>query len=322
MFRQLRHRQTNGAANSRVGANLTAPHLDSTVSNHSRIMPIVTKDNATEAFRFIAPVVKVALNGTPTLIGTAFFITRTGIVVTAKHVILDNIDKYSRDVGGIGILCTYGSHAGVYRSLKHSYWHSDADIAVSETSRFANENGEEILNDVLSLSVLPQSVDEPISTQFFHDPDLEPDQSILNEPGNPLVSWRFEFDLQFQASGPSTPNTDGDVKRFTPAARITRGRLTNYFPNGRDTVMLPFPAFESNMPIYAGASGGPVFNTQGKVIAINCTRFEGTDVAYHTDITCLLDLPVDNTVTESDQIPRARTIRELAELGFISVEGL
>ena len=86
--------------------------------------------------------------------------------------------------------------------------------------------------------------------------------------------------------------------------------------------MLPFPAFESNMPIYAGASGGPVFNTQGKVIAINCTRFEGTDVAYHTDITCLLDLPVDNTVTESDQIPRARTIRELAELGFISVEGL
>ena len=32
MFRQLRHRQTKGAANSRVGANITAPHLDSTPS--------------------------------------------------------------------------------------------------------------------------------------------------------------------------------------------------------------------------------------------------------------------------------------------------
>ena len=34
MFRQLRHRQTKGAANSRVGANITAPHLDSTPTMH------------------------------------------------------------------------------------------------------------------------------------------------------------------------------------------------------------------------------------------------------------------------------------------------
>ena len=35
MFRQLRHRQTKGAANSRVGANITAPHLDSTRAVHA-----------------------------------------------------------------------------------------------------------------------------------------------------------------------------------------------------------------------------------------------------------------------------------------------
>ena len=285
-------------------------------------MPIVTKDNATEAFRFIAPVVKVALDGTPTLIGTAFFITRTGVIVTAKHVILDNLDEHSRDTGGIGVLCTYGPHLGAYRSLRQSYWHSSADIAISETSRFADDKGDEILNDVLALSVAPQARDELISTQFFHDDGLNPDQKIANEPGNPLMRWRFEIDAQFQSAGPSTPPTDGKVHRFRPAARITRGQLTNYFPAGRDSVMLPFPAFESNMPIYAGASGGPVFNTRGQVIAVNCTRFEGSDISYHTDIVCLLDLPVDNTVTASDPIPRQRTVRQLAELGFVSIVGL
>ena len=44
MFRQLRHRQTKGAANSRVGANITAPHLDSTLINS------VSKGNPMRSF--------------------------------------------------------------------------------------------------------------------------------------------------------------------------------------------------------------------------------------------------------------------------------
>ena len=42
MFRQLRHRQTKGAANSRVGANITAPHLDSTVRIHTVPHPMIS----------------------------------------------------------------------------------------------------------------------------------------------------------------------------------------------------------------------------------------------------------------------------------------
>jgi hypothetical protein len=285
-------------------------------------MPKVSADNATEAFRFISPVVKVSLSGTPTLIGTAFFITTTGVIVTAKHVILDNLDEHSNDIGGIGILCTFGPLAGTYRALRRSHWHPTADIAVSETAQFVDADGDYILNEVLALTVLPQLGDEPISTQFFHDSDLQPNRAIVSEQSNPMLSWDFEIDLAFRAAGPNTPQTTGTVHRFSPSARITRGALTRHYPAGRDRVMLPFPVFESNMPIYAGASGGPVFNTRGEVIAVNCTRIEGSDVSYHTDISCILDLIVENTFTQRDPVPRARSVRELAALQAVSISGL
>ena len=285
-------------------------------------MPVATKENAIEAFRLVAPVVKVSLDGMPTLIGTAFFITTTGVVVTAKHVILDNLDANSNDVGGIGVLCTYGPWAGTYRSLRRSHWHPTADICISETAQFSDASGNELSNEVLGLSVLPPSPNERVSTQFFHEAGLNPDQAIANEPRNPMLSWNFPLDLQFQAANAGTPRTEGSTHRFTPSARITRGALTRYFPTGRDRVMLPFPVFESNMPIYAGASGGPVFNSRGQVVAVNCTRIEGSDVSYHTDIACALDLIVEDTFAEGDTTPRARTIRELAVLGAVSVAGL
>ena len=84
--------------------------------------------------------------------------------------------------------------------------------------------------------------------------------------------------------------------------------------------MLPFPCFESDTPIYGGTSGGPVFDSQGRVFAVNCSRLEGTDIAYHTHIAGLLDLELGNTVHPDDTLPRTRTVRELAKLGMIAFD--
>jgi len=285
-------------------------------------MTTITLENATEAFKAITPVVKVALDGQLTLIGTAFFITGTGVVMTAKHVILDNLTEGGNDIGGIGVISMYGQMAGVYRSFKRSSWHSRADIAISETAQFREPNGEVARNPVLSMSALPQRKGELVSSQFFHDSTLSVDRSIITEQLNPLKEWAFRFEFKVNSVAPNTPITADVVRKFSPAARITHGTLTNYYARGRDTVMLPFPAFESNMPIYAGASGGPVFNTQGEVIAINCTRFEGSDASYHTDIICALDLSIENTITLQDRTPRSRTVRELASLSEVKIVGL
>ena len=59
MFRQLRHRQTKGAANSRVGANITAPHLDSTVMKTHFAMHVIALCRKLAAvsltFAYLAP---------------------------------------------------------------------------------------------------------------------------------------------------------------------------------------------------------------------------------------------------------------------------
>ena len=62
MFRQLRHRQTKGAANSRVGANITAPHLDSTPQR----MHIVEQHTSPELAVPKAARVLQQLSGVPT----------------------------------------------------------------------------------------------------------------------------------------------------------------------------------------------------------------------------------------------------------------
>ena len=59
--------------------------------------------SAHKAFEAVLPVVKIALDGQITLIGTAFVVSATGIVMTAKHVILDNLDSNGEDIGGIGV---------------------------------------------------------------------------------------------------------------------------------------------------------------------------------------------------------------------------
>jgi len=285
-------------------------------------MPIIIVETAEEAFNSIVPIVKVSLAGNPTLIGTGFFITTTGVIVTAKHVILDNINGDGRDIGGIGVLCPYGPAAGVYRSLKRSHWHPTADIAISETAQYQTAAGKPLLAQPLALSVLPQLPDEPISSQFFHASALVPDKTIENEKFNPLREWRLSLEIGFLSAAPSTPETNSHIVNLSWSSRITRGNLTRYYPSGRDTVMLPFAVFESNLPIYAGASGGPVFNSSGQVIALNCSRIEGADVSYHTDITNILELIVENTCAEGDSAPRSRSIRELAEKRFVSIAGI
>ena len=218
----------------------------------------------------------------------------------------------------------YGRFAGIYRSFRHSSWHTQADIALCECARFCNrETGQEIYNTmVFELSLEDQLSDEPVSSQFFHDVGLKPDLSINVEKLNPLDHWRNTFKGKVESARSETPITNDVLRTFRSSARITHGRLTNYFANGRDGVMLPFPVFETNMPIYAGASGGPVFNSKGHVIAVNCTRFEGSDVAYHTDVSTALDLFIPNTVALGGEEIKRRTLSDLAQLGAVSIYGL
>lgn len=100
---------------------------------------------------------------------------------------------------------------------------------------------------------------------------------------------------------------------------------------------LQFPYFESTVEVRSGASGGPVFNSLGRIIAVNCrgwdfrgAEHEADNLSYLVPISHLFDLEIDPFMIppvswEAAQLPAAKagkslTIRELVLYGHILVE--
>lgn len=81
--------------------------------------------------------------------------------------------------------------------------------------------------------------------------------------------------------------------------------------------MLPSPCVRTNMHIYGGVSGGPVFNSKGKVIGINSTsHFGETNLSFVSLIEC-----TKNTCTKNSVIIDGKsdnTIADFIELGLVS----
>ncbi|MFO1119597.1 MAG: hypothetical protein U1E38_05640 [Rhodospirillales bacterium] len=97
------------------------------------------------------------------------------------------------------------------------------------------------------------------------------------------------------------------------------GYLQSYHPNGRDRVMMPFPCYGGTIPSQGGASGGPVADVAtGKIFAINCTGFSGTDISYYTSLLCSLPLSVSD-VEIMGKYHNEITVAELAELGCVNI---
>jgi hypothetical protein len=94
--------------------------------------------------------------------------------------------------------------------------------------------------------------------------------------------------------------------------RMECGHVKTIFSEARDSVMLPFPCFQSEMPIYGANSGGPVFDAKGRICGINCTSYEGTDISFHIPIEGVLDLWArEIELIPEDPVPRGRTLFEL-----------
>jgi hypothetical protein len=270
---------------------------------------IIGNDNAHEAWGTIVPIFTVSLAAEAKLIGTGFFVTTTGVLVTAKHVILENVGEDGKDESGIGVFQFYGDRKMVARPLTYSSLHPVYDLALCETTQFEPSDGQDLSTMRLVLTLDIPKPGTQIATHSFHGPTA----SVHHDKRRPLHHGRFEFKGAFE-----TDRAKEAIMSWH--SRVTAGYVRNYFPTGRDAVMLPFPCFESDTPIYGGTSGGPVFDDCGRVFAVNCSSFEGTDIAYHTHIAGLLDLELRNTVLPGDALPRTRTVRELAKFGAIAFD--
>jgi Trypsin-like peptidase domain len=73
----------------------------------------------------------------------------------------------------------------------------------------------------------------------------------------------------FIASAPVFEQRRERTMELNGGLRVTSGPVLQYFLEGRDRVLAPYPSIEIDAPLYGGMSGGPVFDSRGYLIALN-----------------------------------------------------
>ena len=99
------------------------------------------------------------------------------------------------------------------------------------------------------------------------------------------------------------------------------GSIQKIYQNGRDSVMLPGACVQTSMFIHGGASGGPVFDSLGKVFGVNSTGYDNDDLSFITPIYTIENLLLDDISIPSNSTGKVR-VRELIDNSFISYEYL
>jgi hypothetical protein len=246
----------------------------------------------------IAAIYKVSLEGEAKLIGTGFWITETGHLITAWHVIEDNIGEDGVDRGPIYAMQALGSGTAIPRVLRKSDKHKIFDLALTETQVVGGTHA-------YPTRPLPMTIDEPkIGDPLFTHAFLSRDQKFSDEKYQGISTSSFDglmaipdlsltYELSFQS-------------------RVGFGHLTEIFKEARDRVLLPFPCFQSDLPLYGANSGGPVFDKKGRICGINCTSFVGESISFHIPLKAILELGArDIEFIPEDPVPRWRTVTEL-----------
>ena len=191
-----------------------------------------------------------------------------------------------------------GTGAAIPRVLRKSHKHKKFDLALSETRVFGGPQA--YPTRPLSMTLDEPKIGDPLFTHAF----LSRNQKLNDEKYQGISTASFNGFL-------SIPDLNLTYE-LSYQARVGFGHLTAIFTEPRDRILLPFPCFQSDIPIYGANSGGPVFDTKGRICAVNCTSYAGENISFHIPLKGILDLGArDIEFIPEDPVPRWRTVAEL-----------
>ena len=193
-----------------------------------------------EAGDSIIAVAKVEDDGT-TIIGSGVMVG-PGLLLTATHI----LEEFPRDGKGL-VFLTFLPHA-VRAWLPHDLMTVSGKSDIDESRRKVSDLSlvsctlNSVAHQDISLNLAPMQVSLPLIGERL---------------------WAFGFRHQL---------IDNGAASIIPF--VSSGIVTAAFPNGRGERM-PSSCFEVNMDTLGGMSGGPVFNSDGYLVGIVSSSFEG-----------------------------------------------
>jgi len=236
----------------------------------------------------IFPIVRQEAGGRFRLIGTGFFITDNGLFASAKHVLLDVIDEKGNQTALIRLIQFLPGDHYVLRPILRCVSHEIADVAVGVAASVTEDSSSAPLkNKLLTLTTKHPTLGSPVATYAY------PKTVFRGDRPQELHFYPTYFD----------------------------GQIEEYFPSGRDRVLMPAPCFHTSMHVHGGASGGPVVGADGAAFGINSTGSDGTNWSAVSCVADILPLRVPGVVTPRSSSGSGVSIRELADDGFVIVRG-
>jgi hypothetical protein len=250
----------------------------------------------------VVPILKEVGERRLVVIGTGFYVTRYGLLITAKHVLEDLMADDGTSLVQSFVCHLVGDGDIHFRRIRMAHLLIDADIGIAQADNF-----------------------------------------LESAPFNPLQNLRATLSTQFPVEGEALTTyayPENEILDFNRKDKIPEIR-GDYFQGGflrfvenPEHPFLRFPYFETTVEIRSGASGGPVFNSQGQVIGVNCRGWdfrggehEANPLSYIVPISNILNINVDlfmlpKVSWEAMQIPEARKGKvlsgfELAKYGHM-----
>lgn len=225
---------------------------------------------------------------TSELIGTGFFVAKGGIFVTAGHVLKAALEEDERGPFGLGIVQLLPDGSFVERPIRKAIVHDTSDIGIGVCAEMTSSIRGKLDNPILCLSTRDPALGEHIFTYAYPDTVTEPLEAKTAVYINP----------HFYA-----------------------GNIVEHLPNGRDSVLIPWPCFRTSMHIHGGASGGPVFDSSGAVFGINTLSMEPhTDTSYVTKVRDAIGVVIDEiSIGEGTELGRY-SLGELAARGYAVIK--
>ena len=115
----------------------------------------------------IFPILK-QVGGKNLVVGTAFFITNTGVFVTAKHVIRDVLDDEGKQQYPIAGLQILPGNQYIIRQVLRCHSNTKSDIAVGVLAQPKHKvTGELLLNKLLTLTLIEPRLGSRIVTYAY-----------------------------------------------------------------------------------------------------------------------------------------------------------